>query len=110
VGQGIDSYVPQNINTRVREFDSMVTKKFKVIDAMGLHARPAAKLVHAASQFQSEISIESNGKKVNLKSIMGVMSLGVGQGAEITISAEGNDEVEALTSLESTLNEEGLAV
>ncbi|MEH7377979.1 HPr family phosphocarrier protein, partial [Neobacillus drentensis] len=49
------------------------------------------------------------GKKVNLKSIMGVMSLGVGQGADITISAEGNDANDALNSLEETLKKEGLA-
>ncbi|WP_428909715.1 phosphocarrier protein HPr [Niallia sp. Krafla_26] len=88
----------------------MVNKQFTVIDEMGLHARPATLLVHEATQFSSDIKLEYNGKSVNLKSIMGVMSLGVGHGAEIKISAEGEDEQEALSSLTTKLSQEGLAV
>lgn len=87
----------------------MAVKQFKVISEIGIHARPATLLVQTASKFDSEINLEYKGKKVNLKSIMGVMSLGVGQGANITISAEGSDQVEALRSLEETLKKEGLA-
>ncbi|OCA86051.1 phosphocarrier protein HPr [Bacillus sp. FJAT-27225] len=87
----------------------MVIKQFTVIDEMGIHARPATVLVHAASQFDSDMNLECNGKKVNLRSIMGVMSLGIGPGAKITISAEGNDEEEALRFFETTLNKERLA-
>ncbi|WP_312473268.1 phosphocarrier protein HPr [Neobacillus sp.] len=87
----------------------MVEKQFKVIAVGGLHARPVTLLVHAASKFDSGINIEYKEKKANLKSIIGVMSLGIGQGAEIKISAEGKDEQEALTSLQDTLNKEGLA-
>lgn len=87
----------------------MVEKQFKVIADTGIHARPATLLVQAASKFDSDIHLEYKGKKVNLKSIMGVMSLGVGQGADITISAEGSDEQDALNALEETLNKEGLA-
>ncbi|MBU8877618.1 phosphocarrier protein HPr [Bacillus sp. FJAT-29790] len=87
----------------------MVEKQFKVTAETGIHARPATLLVQAASKFNSEIHLENKGKKVNLKSIMGVMSLGIGQGAEIKISAEGNDEQDALNSLEDTLKQEGLA-
>ena len=87
----------------------MAEKQFKVIAETGIHARPATLLVQTASKFDSEINLEYKGKKVNLKSIMGVMSLGVGQGAEITITAEGSDEEEALNSLEETLKKEGLA-
>lgn len=87
----------------------MAEKQFKVIAETGIHARPATLLVQAASKFDSEIHLEYKGKKVNLKSIMGVMSLGVGQGAEITISAEGSDEADALRTLEETLTKEGLA-
>lgn len=87
----------------------MAEKQFKVISETGIHARPATLLVQTASKFDSEIHLEYKEKKVNLKSIMGVMSLGVGQGADIKISAEGNDAEEALNSLEETLKKEGLA-
>ena len=87
----------------------MVQKSFHVIDETGIHARPATLLVQAAGKFESDISLEYNGKKVNLKSIMGVMSLGIGQGAEITISAEGNDATDAINALTETLSKEGLA-
>lgn len=87
----------------------MAEKQFKVVAETGIHARPATLLVQTASRFDSEIYLEYKGKKVNLKSIMGVMSLGVGQGADITISAEGNDANDALNSLEETLKREGLA-
>ena len=82
---------------------------FVVSDPVGLHARPATILVNQASKFSSNINLIYNGKSVNLKSIMGVMSLGVGKDAEITIITEGSDEAEALNSLEETLTKEGLA-
>jgi phosphocarrier protein len=84
-------------------------KQFKVTAETGIHARPATLLVQTASKFDSEIHLEYKGKKVNLKSIMGVMSLGVGQGADITISAEGSDAEDALRTLEETMKKEGLA-
>ncbi|MFB6465706.1 phosphocarrier protein HPr [Cytobacillus sp. Hz8] len=87
----------------------MVEKQFKVIAETGIHARPATILVQAASKFNSDINLEYKGKKVNLKSIMGVMSLGVGKDADITISANGSDEANALKGLEDTLKKEGLA-
>lgn len=87
----------------------MVEKQFTVTADTGIHARPATLLVQAASKFDSEIQLEYKEKKVNLKSIMGVMSLGIGQGAEIKISAEGSDEQDAITSLGETLKNEGLA-
>ncbi|PLT34390.1 phosphocarrier protein HPr [Bacillus sp. V5-8f] len=87
----------------------MVEKTFKVIAETGIHARPATLLVQAAGKFDSEINLEYNGKKVNLKSIMGVMSLGIGKNAEIKISAEGSDEQDAVNTLEETLKKEGLA-
>ncbi|NLZ52077.1 MAG: HPr family phosphocarrier protein [Thermoanaerobacteraceae bacterium] len=65
----------------------------------GLHARPAALFVQTANKFKSEIFIEKQGKKVNAKSIMGVMSLAVSQGTEIVVSAQGEDEREAVNKL-----------
>ncbi|PKR86864.1 phosphocarrier protein HPr [Heyndrickxia camelliae] len=87
----------------------MVEKQFKVVDATGIHARPATLLVQTASKFDSEIQLGYNGKQVNLKSIMGVMSLGIGKDAQITISATGSDEQDALNALEDLLKKEGLA-
>ncbi|WP_071459263.1 phosphocarrier protein HPr [Bacillus massilinigeriensis] len=87
----------------------MAEKKFTVTAETGIHARPATLLVQAASKFNSEIQLQYKEKKVNLKSIMGVMSLGIGQGAEITISAEGSDEADAMQTIQDTLKREGLA-
>lgn len=66
-------------------------KIFKVTSDSGIHARPATLLVNTASKFGSDINLEYNGKNVNLKSIMGVMSLGIQQNAEIKITANGDD-------------------
>lgn len=87
----------------------MEKREFKVIAETGIHARPATLLVQAASKFSSDINLEYSGKSVNLKSIMGVMSLGVGQGSEISISAEGGDEKEAIDAIADTMKKEGLA-
>ncbi len=87
----------------------MEKKEFHIIAETGIHARPATLLVQTASKFGSDINLEYNGKSVNLKSIMGVMSLGVGQGADVTISAEGDDEKEAIAAIAETMSKEGLA-
>ena len=83
-------------------------KTFKIIDETGLHARPATVLVNTASKFGSEITLTHGEKKVNLKSIMGVMSLGVQQGAEILISAEGDDAEAAIAALTETITSQNL--
>ncbi|MBM7647316.1 phosphocarrier protein [Bacillus ectoiniformans] len=87
----------------------MAQQSFKVTAETGIHARPATLLVQTASKFSSDINLEYKEKKVNLKSIMGVMSLGIGQGADITITAEGSDESEAIAELKDVLTKEGLA-
>ncbi|MEK3887150.1 phosphocarrier protein HPr [Bacillus sp. FSL K6-3431] len=87
----------------------MTEKQFTVTADTGIHARPATLLVQTASRFSSDIQLEYKDKKVNLKSIMGVMSLGIGKGAIITISADGNDEEEALASIQELFTKEGLA-
>ena len=87
----------------------MEKKDFNVIAETGIHARPATLLVQTASKFNSDINLEYKGKSVNLKSIMGVMSLGVGQGADVTISAEGADADDALAAIAETMEKEGLA-
>jgi len=74
-------------------------KKVKIINRTGLHARPASELVKKAGQFDAKIEIIFEGKEVNAKSIMGVMSLGVTRDNEILIKADGEDESEALEEL-----------
>lgn len=70
----------------------MVTKEATVKSATGLHARPATLLVKKASSFKSDISVEFNGKKANIKSLIGVLSLGVTKDAKVKIIASGDDE------------------
>lgn len=65
----------------------------------GLHARPAALFVQTASKFSSQIWVEKDNKKVNAKSIVGIMSLGVSQGNVVKLSAEGDDEEAAIKAL-----------
>lgn len=80
-------------------------KTVKIVNETGLHARPAGVFVKTASKFSSDISIEFNGSSINAKSIMNILSLGLKKGDEITISANGSDEndaVEALVNLIET--------
>ena len=77
----------------------MYQQNVTVKNKTGLHARPAALFVQTANRFKSEVFIEKEGKKVNAKSIMGVMSLAVSQGTPIIVSAQGEDEKEAVNKL-----------
>ena len=79
---------------------------FVVSDPVGLHARPATILVNQASKFTSNIN---NGKEVNLKSIMGVMSLGVPTKATVEIVAEGDDEKDVIASIAKVIKEQKVA-
>ena len=74
-----------------------------VIDPVGLHARPATVAVNAASKFKSDVNVAFKGREVNMKSIMGVMSLGIPTQSEITISATGDDEEAAIEAIEEVL-------
>ena len=71
----------------------------EIINRLGLHARAAAKLTHLASGFQSEIWLSRSGRRVNAKSIMGVMMLAAGQGTTVQIEAQGADAQAALDAL-----------
>ena len=86
----------------------MEKREFTITSETGIHARPATILVQAASKFSSDITLSYEGKSVNLKSIMGVMSLGVGQNAKVTITANREDEKEALDTVAETMQKEGL--
>ena len=81
----------------------MVRKKITIINKLGLHARAAAKFVQLASGFDSEINVAINNKEVSGKSIMGIMMLAAGKGAEIEISCAGLEEEKAITELEALI-------
>ena len=77
----------------------MLEKQVKVKLKTGLQARPAALFVQEANRFSSDIFLEKDGKKVNAKSIMGLMSLAISSGSEVGLIANGSDEVEAIEAL-----------
>ncbi|KAA9017994.1 HPr family phosphocarrier protein [Niallia endozanthoxylica] len=85
----------------------MVEKQVEVKLKTGLQARPAALFVQEANRFSSNVFLEKDGKKVNAKSIMGLMSLAVSSGSTVLLSAEGSDENEAIEELSKYIQQEG---
>ncbi|WP_270180056.1 HPr family phosphocarrier protein [Alkalihalobacillus sp. CinArs1] len=84
----------------------MVQKEVVVTLDTGLQARPAALFVQEANRFNSDIFLEKDGKKVNAKSIMGIMSLAVGSGSSVVLTVDGNDEEDAVSSLVDFIHKE----
>lgn len=82
----------------------MIQKSIQIKLETGLEARPVAMLVQVASQFESTVYINSENRKVNAKSIMGMMSRGLESGAEVTVIAEGSDEEAAVAEIENFLS------
>jgi len=77
----------------------MAIKEFIITNKLGIHARPAAQFVKTANSFDSDIVVEKDGEEVDGKSIMGLMMLAAGHGSTLKITAEGDDEDNALTAL-----------
>lgn len=77
----------------------MIKREIQIINKLGLHARASTRLTQTASQFPCEIWIERNSRRVNAKSIMGVMMLAAGIGTPLTLRAEGPDEAQALDAV-----------
>ncbi|MFP5408116.1 MAG: HPr family phosphocarrier protein [Gammaproteobacteria bacterium] len=77
----------------------MQQRDVEVVNKLGLHARPSARLTQLASSFKSQVFMSRNGRRVNAKSIMGVMMLAAAKGSTITLETEGEDEVEAINTL-----------
>ena len=77
----------------------MITREFTISNKLGLHARPSAQLTQTASTFKSEVFIAKNGRRVNAKSIMGVMRLAAAKGSIVTVDADGPDADEALAAI-----------
>jgi phosphocarrier protein len=86
----------------------MEQKSFKITSDSGIHARPATSLVNAVNSFTADVNLEANGRTVNLKSIMGVMSLGISNGTTIIVTADGIDEKDAIEAVERVIIAEHL--
>ena len=82
----------------------MVSREVKITNSIGLHARPATFFIQRANSFKSSIWVEKDDRKVNAKSLLGVLSLGIAKGMPIVISADGADENDALESLCELVN------
>ncbi|AGA91477.1 phosphotransferase system HPr (HPr) family protein [Thioflavicoccus mobilis 8321] len=83
----------------------MISKELKIINKLGLHARAAAKLVTCTSRFASQIQFTKDGRRVNGKSIMGVMMLAASQGSHINVEASGEDEEAAVAAIQALIGE-----
>ena len=77
----------------------MIQRDFTISNRLGLHARPSAQLTQVASRYSSEVWIARNGRRVNAKSIMGVLMLAAGKGSIVTVDADGPDEQAALDAV-----------
>ncbi len=77
----------------------MLTREVTINNQVGLHARPATFFIQKANEFKSSIWIEKDDRKVNAKSLLGVLSLGIVKGTSVTLVADGSDEKEALNTL-----------
>lgn len=77
----------------------MQRREVEIVNKLGLHARASAKLTQLAARFPCDVHIERNGRKINAKSIMGVMMLAAARGSTLVIEADGPDEAEALDAM-----------
>jgi phosphocarrier protein len=78
----------------------MLQREVEIVNALGLHARASAKLTQVAGEFESAVWLSRNGKRVNAKSIMGVMMLAAPKGSKIVVETDGPDEIDAMRALE----------
>ena len=83
----------------------MLKQDIEIINKLGLHARASAKLTQTSGRFQSEVFIAKNGRRVNAKSIMGVMMLAAGKGTMLTLETEGADEADAMAAVVALIDD-----
>lgn len=83
----------------------MIKREIEIVNKLGLHARASAKLTQTAARFQAEIWISKAGRRVNAKSIMGVMMLAAGKGSRVELESDGADEAEAMAEVEALIND-----
>jgi phosphocarrier protein len=77
----------------------VIERQVEIVNRLGLHARAAAKLVHLAGRFDSQVSLSMNGEEVDAKSILGILLLAAAQGSEVIVKCDGVDEKEAMTAV-----------
>ncbi len=82
----------------------MISRDIEIKNKLGLHARAAAKLVHMAARFKSDIKVRKGDEEVDGKSILGILLLAAGRGSVVTIRADGEDEREALDAIEKLID------
>ncbi len=82
----------------------MISRDIEIKNKLGLHARAAAKLVHTAARYKSDIKVKKGEEEVDGKSILGILLLAAGKGAVITVRADGEDEREALDAVEKLID------
>lgn len=84
----------------------MVVKRVTITNQVGLHARPATFFIQKANEFKCSVYVEKNDRRVNAKSLLGVLSMGITRGTEIDIIADGTDEQQAVDALAELVNSE----
>ncbi len=83
----------------------MQQREIEIVNKLGLHARASAKLTQLAAKYQCDVSLARNGRKINAKSIMGVMMLAAGQGTEVELEVDGHDEAQAAEAIATLVND-----
>ncbi|MFP5418861.1 MAG: HPr family phosphocarrier protein [Gammaproteobacteria bacterium] len=81
----------------------MQQRDIEIVNKLGLHARPSARLTQLASEFKSDVFMARNGRRINAKSIMGVMMLAAAKGSTVTLETQGEDEAEAMDALSNLI-------
>lgn len=104
LNKNADSTIGSNARRSAQKGIKMKTKTIRIQLESGLEARPVALMVQEASKYDSRIYVEAEGKKVNAKSIMGMMTLGLDNGEELVVTADGEDENLAVENLERFLS------
>jgi len=84
----------------------MISRDYSIIDQHGMHARPATALLKLARQFRSEISLQKNGKTIQMKSMLNILALALKYGETVSVVIEGEDEKEASEALDSFFTED----
>ena len=95
---------PEGVFILLRSGESMTSKEVVINNQVGLHARPATFFIQKANEFKSSIWVEKEERRVNAKSLLGVLSLGIVKGTVITIIADGADEEEAISTLSELID------
>ena len=83
----------------------MLQREVEIVNKLGLHARASAKLTQLAARYQSDVQMSRNGRRVNAKSIMGVMMLAAGKGSKVVIETDGPDETDAMDAIVSLIGD-----